>query len=78
VRAPLLVFPCAYVFANPAARGAILHRITAWPVGSARTSGKASVDDYDTEAINAKRILEARAGNLGSYARGCSYAPAAG
>jgi hypothetical protein len=73
VRTPLLVFPAAYAFAQPAASGVIVHRVTAWPVGKGREVGKGSIDDYDTEVINAKRLLEARAGNLEAYARGCSY-----
>jgi hypothetical protein len=73
VRAPIVVVPAAFAFGQPGARGVILHRVTAWPVGADRDVGKASVDDYDTEAINSKRIIEARAGNLEAYARGCSY-----
>jgi hypothetical protein len=73
VRAPLVVFPAAFAFGQPEAPGFVLHRVTAWPIGRAREVGKASSDDYDTEAINAKRIIEARAGNLEAYARGCSY-----
>ena len=75
VRTPLVIVPAAFAFAQPAATGFILHRITAWPVAGERAVGKASPDDYDTEAINAKRILEARAGNLDAYARGTSYQP---
>jgi len=75
VRAPLVIVPAAFAFAQPAATGFILHRITAWPVAGERAVGKASPDDYDTEAINAKRIIEARAGNLDAYARGTSYQP---
>jgi hypothetical protein len=75
VRTPFVVVPAAYAFAQPAARGFVLHRISAWPVAGERALGKQSPDDYDTEAINAKRILEARAGNLATYARGCSYQP---
>lgn len=73
VRAPILVFPAGYAFAQATAPGFILHRVTAWPVGRDREVGKASIDDYDTEAINTKRIIEAAAGNLEAYARGCSY-----
>ena len=75
VRAPLVVVPAAFAFGEPAATGCIVHRITAWPAAGERTVGKASPDDYDTEAINAKRIIEARAGNLEAYARGTSYRP---
>jgi len=73
VRAPIVVVRAGFAFGQPEAPGAIMHRITAWPIGRDREIGKASVDDYDTEAINAKRIIEARAGNLEAYARGCSY-----
>ena len=75
VRAPLLVFPAAFAFARPGAPGFVLHRVTAWPAAGDRAIGKGSPDDYDTEAINAKRIIEARAGNLEAYARGCSFQP---
>lgn len=78
VRAPIVLVPAAYAFAQPAATGFIMHRVTGWPVDGDRTCGKASRDDYDTEAINAKRIIEANAGNLAAYARGCSYLPAKG
>jgi hypothetical protein len=71
VRTPIVIIPAAYAFAQPSARGFIMHRISAWPHGR----GKQSPDDYNTEAINAKRILEGRAGNLETYARGCSYVP---
>jgi hypothetical protein len=73
VRTPLLAFSAAFAFGQPDAPGFVLHRVTAWPVTGERAVGKASTDDYDTEAINSKRILEARAGNLEAYARGCSY-----
>lgn len=69
IRAPILLVPCTYAFGRSDASGLIMHRITAWP----RPIGKGSSDDYVAEAINAKRILEARAGNLASFARGCSY-----
>jgi hypothetical protein len=73
VRAPIVVVPAAFAFGQAAARGVILHRVTAWPAAGERAIGKASIDDYDAEAINSKRIIEARAGNLEAYARGCSY-----
>jgi len=71
VRTPIMLIPAAYAFAQPSARGFIMHRISAWE----RRCGKQSPDDYDTEAINAKRILEGRVDNLQAYARGCSYLP---
>ncbi|MBV8761809.1 MAG: hypothetical protein JO257_31225 [Deltaproteobacteria bacterium] len=75
VRTPFVLIPASYAFAQPGARGFLLHRISAWPATGEREVGKQSPDDYDTEAINAKRILEGRAGNLATYARGCSYMP---
>jgi hypothetical protein len=76
IRTPMVLIPASYAFDQPAATGIVMHRVTAWPTSGERTHGKASVDDYDTEAINAKRIMEARAGNTATYARGTSYAPA--
>jgi hypothetical protein len=73
VRTPMVLVPAAYAFARPDARGFVLHRISAWPTTGERVVGKQSPDDYDTEAINAKRILEGRASNLESYGRGCSF-----
>lgn len=73
VRTPIMLIPAAYAFAQPNATGVIMHRISAWPLDGRKRYGKQSPDDYDTEAINAKRIIEAQAGNLTSYALGCSY-----
>jgi hypothetical protein len=75
VRAPILLVPAAYAFSRPELTGFIMHRVTAWPAAGARVHGKSSPVHYDTEAINAKRILEARAGNHAVFARGCSYLP---
>lgn len=78
VRTPVLLIPASYAFAQAAATGFIMHRVTAWPAEGHRPYGKVSVDDYNTEAINAKRILEGRAGNTTAYARGTSYSPVSG
>jgi hypothetical protein len=75
VRCPLVLIPANYAFAQPGATGFVMHRVSAWPTSLERTIGKSAPDDYDTEAINAKRIIEANAGNLDAYARGCSYTP---
>lgn len=72
-RAPMLLFPCSYVFANPEARGFILHRITFFRNGAPAPCERASIADFHAENINAKRLIEASAGNLGSFARGPSY-----
>jgi len=69
VRTPIVLIPSTYAFGRPDAPGLIMHRVSAWP----RTIGKGSPDDYLAEAINAKRILEARAGNLEAFGRGGSY-----
>jgi hypothetical protein len=78
VRAPILLVPATYAFARPGLPGFIMHRITAWPAAGARAHGKSSPAHYDAEAINAKRILEGRAGNRETFARGCSYLPGRG
>ena len=72
IRTPFVLIPASYAFAQPNATGFVLHRVSAWPT-TGRTIGKQHPDDYDTEAINAKRIIEGRANNLDAYARGCSY-----
>jgi hypothetical protein len=69
VRSPILMIPSTYAFGRPDAPGMIMHRITGWP----HAIGKGSPDDYMAEAINAKRIVEKRAGNLDAFGRGCSY-----
>ena len=71
VRTPIVVIPASYAFAQPTAPGVIMHRVSAWP----RTAGKSSPAHYEAEAINIKRMSEAKAGNLQTYARGCSYLP---
>jgi hypothetical protein len=73
IRTPILVVPASYAFAQPAAPGVILHRITAWAVEGQRREGKLAVDDYNAETLASKRILEGKAGNFESYARGNSY-----
>jgi hypothetical protein len=69
VRTPLVLVPATYAFGRDDAPGLIMHRVSAWP----RPIGKGSPDDYDAEAINAKRLVERRAGNLEAFGRGCSY-----
>ena len=71
-RTPFVVVPASYAFGVSDARGSIVHRITPSLSPASSTPFKRAVD-YDTEMINLKRVLEARAGNLESYARGVSY-----
>jgi hypothetical protein len=75
IRTPLVLIPASYAFAQPGATGFVMHRVSAWPSTGDRSIGKQSPDEYDTEAINAKRIIEGRANNLDAYGRGCSYLP---
>lgn len=74
-RCPTLLIPCSCAFKDPSARGFILHRITFWQIGHQPRHGKLQLEDYGTENINIKRILEAKAGNLESFDKGMSYLP---
>lgn len=72
-RCPVILIPCSYAFGNPAARGCIQHRLSFWPLDKALTHGKLQIEDFGAESMNIKRFLEAKAGNLESFARGKSY-----
>jgi len=74
-RCPTLLIPCSRAFNDPSANGFILHRIAFWKAGSAPHHGKIQIEDYGAENINIKRLLEAKAGNLETFARGMSYLP---
>jgi hypothetical protein len=74
-RAPLLLMPCSYVFGEPEARGFVLQRFTFWKRDARPRFGKVQEDDYRAELMNAKRVIEAKAGNLDTFARGLSYLP---
>lgn len=73
---PTILIPCSYAFGDPSARGFIQHRITFWKSGEATRHGKLQVEDYGAESMNIKRLLEAKAGNTETFARGMSYLPA--
>ncbi|BAZ54328.1 hypothetical protein NIES4103_70130 (plasmid) [Nostoc sp. NIES-4103] len=75
-RCPTLLIPCSCAFNDPSARGFILHRIAFWKGGKASEHGKLQIEDYGAENMNIKRLLEAKAGNLETFARGMSYLPA--
>lgn len=72
-RTPALLIPCSYAFGEPSARGCILHRISFWRRDEPPRHGKLQVEDFGAENMGIKRKLEARAGNLESFARGLSY-----
>lgn len=74
-RCPVLLIPAAYAFGNENARGFIQHRITFWRCDAVPTIGRLSIDDYGAESMNLKRLLEAKAGNLETFAQGRSYQP---
>jgi len=69
-RRPIVLLPCTGVF-GPEATGFLLHRIAFVP----RTGAHVTADDLCAESMAIKRILEARAGNTESFARGMSYRP---
>jgi hypothetical protein len=72
-RCPVVLIPCSYAFGDPSARGFIQHRITFWPVDKPLRHGKLQIQDFGAESMNIKRILEAKAGNTATFARGMSY-----
>lgn len=75
-RSPTFLIPLSYAFGDPGVPGLILHRITFWKNGAAPRHGKLSIDDFGAENMNIKRLLEANAGNLTTFALGKSYLPA--
>ncbi|MDM9380403.1 scytonemin biosynthesis cyclase/decarboxylase ScyC [Chlorogloeopsis sp. ULAP01] len=74
-RSPTLLIPCSRAFNDLSARGFILHRIAFWQLGKANRHGKLQIEDYGAENMNIKRLLEAKAGNFETFARGISYIP---
>ena len=71
----MFLVPTAYAFGSPNARGVIQHRIAFIEKGSPPAHGKLQIEDYGAEAMSLKRVLERKAGNLDSFARGMSYIP---
>ena len=47
-----------------------------WKNGVMPRHGKLTIDDFGAENMNIKRMLEAKAGNLATFALGKSYLPA--
>ncbi|GAA6620436.1 scytonemin biosynthesis cyclase/decarboxylase ScyC [Scytonema sp. NUACC26] len=74
-RSPVLLIPTSYAFGDPNAPGFIQHRITFWKVGEQLPHGKLQIEDFGSESLNIKRLLEAKAGNLDTLAQGLSYMP---
>ncbi len=74
-RSPTFLIPLSYAFGDPGVPGFLLHRITFWKNGVAPRHGKLTIDDFGAENMNIKRLLEAKAGNLETFALGKSYLP---
>jgi hypothetical protein len=72
-RSVTLLVPCSYAFGQPQARGFIKHRVVFWSANGSQLQGRTNIDELRAESVNVKRLLEARAGNLQSFARGFSY-----
>jgi hypothetical protein len=73
-RCPIVLVPCARAF-GPDAPGFLLHRIAFVRSDGSQTHGRMTASDLCAESMAIKRLLEARAGNLASFARGMSYRP---
>jgi hypothetical protein len=73
-RSPFVVIPCSAALGDPVARGSFLHRVTFWRTEGPPTHGRLSDADFGAELINIKRMCEAAAGQLETFAKGCSYA----
>lgn len=71
----MVLVPCAYAFGNPRARGLVQHRVAFFDRYAPRRFGRLQIEDYGAESMSLKRVLEKRAGNLGSFGRGGSYEP---
>jgi cytochrome P450 len=73
-RCPIILVPCARAF-GPEAPGFLLHRVAFVRNDGSQTHGRTTASDLSAESMAIKRMLEARAGNLTSFARGMSYRP---
>jgi hypothetical protein len=74
-RSPTFLIPLSYAFGDDSVPGFMLHRITFWKDGELQRHGKLTIDDFGAENMNIKRLLEAKAGNLATFAMGRSYIP---
>ena len=71
---PIILVPCARAF-GPEAPGFLLHRIAFVRKDGSQKHGRTTATELSAECMAIKRTLEARAGNLTSFARGMSYRP---
>src|SRR5262245_12376460 len=73
-RCPIVLVPCARAF-GPQAPGFLLHRLAFVPKDGSQAHGRTTASELCAESMAIKRMLEARAGNRASFARGMSYRP---
>jgi pulcherriminic acid synthase len=73
-RCPIVLVPSARAF-GPEAPGFLLHRIAFVRTDGSQAWGRMTASELTAESMAIKRMLEARAGNVTSFARGMSYRP---
>jgi cytochrome P450 len=73
-RCPIILVPSTRAF-GPAAPGFLLHRIAFVRRDGSQSFGRTTASELTAESMAIKRVLEARAGNVASFARGMSYRP---
>jgi pulcherriminic acid synthase len=73
-RCPIVLVPSARAF-GPEAPGFLLHRIAFVASDGSQAFGRTTAAELTAESMAIKRLLEARAGNVTSFARGMSYRP---
>lgn len=73
-RCPIVLVPSARAF-GAEAPGFLLHRIAFVRNDGSQTFGRTTAAELTAESMAIKRLLEARAGNVASFARGMSYRP---
>jgi pulcherriminic acid synthase len=75
-RCPIVLVPCARAFGD-GAPGFLLHRLAFVRADGSQRYGRTTALELTAESMAIKRLLELRAGNVASFARGMSYRPAA-
>src|SRR5262245_63455618 len=73
-RCPIVLIPSTRAF-GAEAPGFLLHRIAFVRADGSQAHGRTAAADLTAESMAIKRALEARAGNVASFARGMSYRP---
>ncbi len=73
-RCPIVLVPSSRAF-GPDAPGFLLHRIALVRNDGTQAHGRVTASELTAESMAIKRLLELRAGNVASFARGMSYRP---